>query len=230
MKNKNTVFLDGIIEECSVISGGDKSLAEMTVVTLHPNVCGTRGEQLSSRYDKFRHDVRVSFDGPGNEFRKMESEINVGFYMRPGISELLCCRLRGALCVEDDGNVFISVDGNSPDGFQRTDSVETINNNFAAVTGKVVSTSYSDGSARISVDIGNGVIDSFTVHETNLVGWDAVASGNIKKGDTVYMSGPLIVGEYSNGEKTLKTCMLSFHEIQNLKQEKRQVPGISYVI
>lgn len=220
MKNNNSVHLEGVVESCKLageVSG--KTVAKLSVITLHPKEGIDAGASPSQKYERYRHMVRLVMDGEGVAVVKsLERELAMEkASSQPDIASLHPCIIEGTLRSQDGEN-FVEA---SNEGFSLTDRVRTRDNNVAHIVGKVISTSYTDESARIRVATAEGVVNSFFPRSVNQAGWEAVSSGKLKKGDVVSMDGPMLSAEFSDGKKTLRTYMVTPHHISRQKLERK---------
>lgn len=228
MKNENSVHLDGLVESCRFLGDIPErklTVAKLSIVTLHPNSPSRLGSSPtpSEQFDRIHHLVRVVADADLlSELQSLSRELNLERASgKPELSQLHPCSIDGHLCTVD-GETFVEA---NPGGFTFTEKVGTTLNNVAKVSGNVVSVSFTDESARVNLGLGPVVVSSFFSKESNRSGWDAVASGKLKRGDVVSMSGPLISSEFSNGLKKIRTYFLNPHVIQKQKLVKRRTAG-----
>ena len=228
MKQVNSVQLEGLVESCRIVGEVDgKTVAKLSVVTLHPNESApVASVPLSSRLDKFRHDIRVSGNGDlARNLQMLERELKTE--KAAGEADLMSlhpCSVSGVLRSTPDGEMFVDVAGK---GFALTDRVKTRDNNLVRISGSVLAVSYTDESARLQVGTPEGPVSVFFPKSANRNGWDAVSSGKIKKGDLLTLTGPLAVSEFTDGRKYVRTCMLTPHSIQRHKLERKHTPGQS---
>lgn len=229
MKKVNSVQLDGLVESCRIVGElSGRTVAKLSVVTLHPNgSAGVASVPLSSQYDKFHHLVRVCASGEtAKALALLEKELRTE--RAAGEVDLMSlhpCSVSGVLRFGPDGDALVDVlDG----GFSLTDRVKTRDNNLVRITGNVLSVSFTDESARLQVGTDEGPVSVFFPKSLNRSGWDAVSAGKLSKGDMLTLSGPLVVSEYTDGKKDIRTCMLTPHAIHKHKLERKRSSGQSF--
>lgn len=218
---ENSVHLSGTVEACRIVGEvGHLSVAKLTVVTLHPRE--SRGEVPSEIYDKFRHVVRL-LAGPelSRDLNSLSRELRTEkASLDSGVAVLHPCSLDGVLRTVD-GETFVDVDGKD---FSFVEKVATVDNNFARLEGRVSSLSYTDGSARLSVRTKAGEVGVFFAKDVNREGWDSVAAGQIRRGDRVALSGPLVDREFTDGMSRSREYYLIPRVLRKLALEKKRKP------
>lgn len=226
MKNElNSVHLDGMIETCRIV--GDvhgKTVAKLMVVTLHPNEFSGSSVSLSSQFDKLRHPVRVVADGAlSKELRSLEREMRMERSTGKNLASPHPCSVDGVLRGTEQGDFFVEA---TDKGFVLTDMVKTgRDNNVARLTGRVLTTSFTDETARIQVQTPAGQMDTFIQRKLNADAWEAVSSGRVKKGDALLMSGPLFRIDFTDGKGINQKYMLVPHMLQKQKLDKKKAVG-----
>lgn len=223
----NSVHLDGTVESCRFVGeAGSRSVAKLTVVTLHPRESAS--PLPSESFEKISHVVRVIADRDGTLARELQSLVRdlrvEKASKQPELAVLHPCSLDGALRTID-GDTFVDVDGKD---FSFTQQVSTsADNNVARLEGRVNSCSFTDASARLNVQTRQGVVSVFFSKAANPSGWESVAGGSVRKGDRVAMSGPLVDRVFTDGRKTHREYYLSSQVLQKISLEKKRTVGQS---
>lgn len=223
MSKSNSVHLEGAVRSCYLSEKDGQMLARLEVVTLHPNV-NAKGENrtadVSSQYDRFPHLVfvkaaplsqtAVALEGLVREMRVEKAS------GQASLIALHPCRVDGRLVSVDDELAVLA----GGKGFSLSEKVPTKDNNVVSLVGNVVSSSFTDKTARIKVHFGSGMLESFVIRKNNPEVWEAVSQRLFRKGDRVAMSGSLISDLYTNGEKNIRSCMLGIRTAEKLTISK----------
>lgn len=223
MKTLNSVRLEGFVETCRIVGQVEgKTVAKLSVITLHPKDADPPAEvpQASLRYEKIRHMARVVAAGKTAALLgSIEERLKDGV---PGES-FFPCRVEGCLCSEGMEN-FVHVPAG---GFTLVEKVPTVDNNEARITGKVASVSYTDRTAKLSVQTAQGTVSVFILKGSDIAAWNSVAEGRIAKGDAVSLSGPLLSGEYTDGSRRVCASVVTPHVLSKLELKKEKTRGQS---
>ena len=214
MKN-NSVHLDGVLEAFKVLktdeSGG---LAWASVVTLHPkdNMAGDTAPSV--RYDRLHHDVQVLADKDSVDRLSFFAE---GLKTQQESGSVFACSLDGRIGYDGKEN-FVVCDVKD---LYRSDLVKTNGNNQVNVSGEVVSAAIMGENAKITVKVGDVIIESHVSRREHSSVWDMVAGGSLKKGNLVSFSGPLLSQQYTDGKQTMRSCSVSPHLFQKIGLDKK---------
>lgn len=215
MKKNNQVRLDGILKALKIAKQEDNlSVALATVVTLHPRDGVSSSELPSALYENVEHNVQIiDKSASGRRLAALSSD----FSSLSASKELFACSLDGFLyCDGRDSYVVCDVAD-----IKRTEKVRTSANNSVSLAGSVVSTSFSGESASIRLKTDEGVIDTFIVRKDSQAFWEMVSSGKVKRNDIVSVSGPLLSGKMTDGDRTINTCMVCPHVLQMQRLDKK---------
>lgn len=223
MRSLNSVHLDGIVVSCEIAGTVEgKTVAKLSVVTLHPKEQPVGSEASVQEYEKIRHNVRVV---ASSQFAGTIRSLAEGLEAegRSGAHGMHPCVVEGVLREQDGENFIEARDG----CFSLTETVRTKGNNLARIVGKIQSVSYTDRSANIVLDTPQGRVFSFFPRQVNASAWESVASGKIKKGDLISLQGPIMNMNFSDGKETMRTSMVVPHIIQKIRLNKAQGNGVS---
>ena len=216
MEKTNTVYLDGHVGACFILSrDSGKTVAGLQFYTFIPKEGAPQDGKPSERFDYMRHKVRVTAVGPDGD-RLLDIERLCA--KDPGIHPY---ELRGILRSLPDGSSFVdcNVEDLKPTSRIQTDPAL---NNVAKICGSVVSATYSDRFAKVSVDTGEGNVYVFFPKETFKEAWEVVAKGNMKKGTMLSLEGPILSREYTDGKSRFLVSVLTPHTMQQEKLTKRR--------
>jgi len=212
VKKNNSVHLEGVLEGFQFpVSKDGVFCARASVVTLHPRSGVDGVGKPSEVYEKLHHEVRII--GDEKNFALLSSIHDDFLACKNENGSLLPCRVDGFLLSNGEES-FVVCQAKS---FSRNDMIKTNGNNRVNITGEVVSTSYTNETAQIRFKTDEGVLDSFVSRRVSQDIWDMVADGKLNKGDVVSMSGPLLSNVMSDGEKRIRTCMVSPQILQKQK-------------
>ena len=216
VKKNNSVHLEGALEAFQLLGEKDGSvLAWASVVTLHVKPGMPENTPPSQLYKRMHHEVRV-VAGKGKS--DLLQSLSSGFQFSSESGEVFPCSVDGYLY--SDGNESFVVCG--ADNIRRSDLVKTNGNNRVNILGEVVSTSYTDETATIRLKTDEGVLTSFISRRQNQASWDMVVDGNISKGDSLSITGPLLsTRQTSDGKRYVRTCMVSPHLLQKQNVQRR---------
>ena len=191
------------------------SYAWASVVTLHVKPGMQENTPPSQLYKRVHHEVRVVAD---KEKAGLLESLASGFQFSSESGEVFACSVDGYL-YSDGNESFVVCEA---DNMRRSDLVKTNGNNRVNILGEVVSTSYTDETATIRLKTDEGVLTSFISRRQNQANWDMVVDGNISKGDSLSITGPLLsTSETSDGKRYVRTCMVSPHLLQKQNVLKR---------
>lgn len=222
----NSVHLDGLVESCRFVGdAGGRSVAKLTVVTLHPRE-SSPSSRPSDSFEKITHVVRVLADQKlAKELQSLIRDLRTERAANePELAVLYPCSLDGSLRTLD-GDTFVDVVGKN---FTLTQQVSTsAGNNIANLEGRVASCSFTDTSARLNVNTKQGVVSVFFSKVANPSGWESVSAGSVRKGDRVSLSGPLVDRVFTDGKKTQREYYLSSQVLQKLSLEKKRTSGLN---
>lgn len=216
LKKNNTVHLDGVLEAFQVLKESEKgSLAWASVVTLHPKPGMPENTPPADRYNRIHHEVRVIAHKGGADGLRSFSD---GLQCASEAGEAFPCSVDGYL-FSDGNESYVVCDA---EDLRRIDFVKTNGNNRVNISGEVVSTSFTDETARVVIKTDEGEIASFISRRQNQAAWDMVVDGDLSKGDMLSISGPLhSVRQTSDGKSHVRTCMVSPHVMQKQKVQRR---------
>lgn len=213
MKGVNNVHLDGFVAACSVLSQREGlTVAKLRVVTLSRRKGAPKDAPLSERTERMAHVVRLTATGSlAGRVAALPSTLRL-----EGEPGFVTCRLDGRLRTEDSFG-FVEC---SSDGFQFTRQLQTAGGNRVDVRGELVSMSYSDRQASVTVDTGEGSVTSHISRAALPEAWDAVANGLWRKGETLELQGPLVSRTFTDGERERLSCMVGCTAAANLSLAK----------
>lgn len=212
----NSVHLDGFLEGLQYESqSSDGAVAWASVVTLHPKSAADGGRNLSDQFSYLHHDVRLTAsDRDGVEaLRKVWD----GYSEVKGTSALYPCSLSGMLVVEGNDS-FVSCDAGN---LLRTDSVKTNDNNIVNIEGNLVSVAIRRFHAALDIELKEGVLKALVYMKENPAVWEKLSRGEFRKGDVLYLNGPLLSQRMTDGQTTLKMCAVSPHLVQKRQLDKK---------
>lgn len=216
LKKYNSVHLDGVLVAFQML--GERQGMQMawaSVMTLHPKAGVQEGASPSDMYLKMQHDVRIT---AGPKEADLLRSIEEGFKFASDSGEVFPCSVDGSL-YSDGVESFV---GCRADNLRRNHLVKTNGNNRVYILGEVISTSYTDETARIVLRTDEGELSSFIARRQNQACWDMVVDGKIAKGALLSVSGPLLSAKQtSDGKNYLRSCMVTPHVLHVQKEQRR---------
>lgn len=215
MEKANSVFLNGTVGDCRILGrdGNESAVAGISFYTLLPKPGASREAKLTDRNTLMRHMVRVKAEGGEDVKRLLELErsCRTQTVLRPH-------ELRGVLR-EKEGSSFI--DCRSEDFVPVRKILEEVKqNNRAFMVGSVIATTHTDSSAKVFVDTGEGQVIAFFPKDQSPDFWEAIAGGRIKKGSVLSMKGPLQSKEYTDGDRSVFTSIVTPHVTEQVRLSK----------
>lgn len=215
MEKANSVFLNGTVGDCRILGrdGNVSAVAGISFYTLLQKPGASREAKLTDRNTLMRHMVRVKAEGGEDVKRLLELErsCRTQTVLRPH-------ELRGVLR-EKEGSSFI--DCRSEDFVPVRKILEDVKqNNRASMVGSVIATTHTDDFAKVVVDTGEGQVSAFFPKETFPEAWEAIAGGRFKKGSVLSMKGPLQSQEYTDGDRSVFTSIVTPHVMEQVRLSK----------
>ena len=213
----NSVHLDGFLEGFRVTqSSPEEAFAWASVVTLHPKPeAAIGGLSAGDKYEYLHHDIRIEADDEEGVLHLRS--VKNSFESLRDSAELYPCSVNGMLKAEND-NSFVSC---KVENFRRMDLVKTNDKNIANIEAEISSVVIGRTHANMRIRLSEGVFDVFVSQKDNPDIWKSVSGGEVKKGDVMYMNGPLLSQRLTDGDKVLKMSAISPHHVQKRQLDKR---------
>ena len=115
-----------------------------------------------------------------------------------------------------------------PAGFKFKERIEFENNNKACIVGNVVSVSYTDASAKLTIATDQGNVVSRIIRTGNEQAWSDVSTGKVSKGDAVLLEGPVITNSFTDGNNNEElVSMVVPHQMTKVRLDLERTKGVS---
>lgn len=212
MEKTNSVSLDGLVSVCHSFRKHDDGgvEADFTLSTAIANPEATAAMPIKDRIKEFMHHRIKVVAAAGVE---AEALTDLAESCRRGDSEVRIYKAKGTLIDLGDESLVLC----SWKDFQKSKVMTLSNNNDAVIAGTIVSISHSDAFATVKLDTGVSTVMTHFSKATFGVAWDSIDSGKLRKGDMLWMKGPLLSQNYTDGVRTVRRAVLTPHQMKQIK-------------
>lgn len=214
MEKTNSVSLDGLVSVCrSFLRHDDGSVeADFIMFIAIPNPDATADMPFKDRLKEFMHHRIKVVASAGAEAERIT---DLAESCRRNGTELRIYKAKGIL-IELSGESVVQCDSKD---LVKSTILSFKDNNEAVIAGTIVSMTHSDAYANIVLDTGVSYVRTRFSKSNFGVAWDSVDSGKLRKGDMIWMKGPLNCAEYGDKSQLRSVLIPNQMKENKLKQD-----------